>query len=345
MTHTRSEGRGAVIGYAESAPALLRVEFEEIVDAGQFSVRDRSFRGDPLQSRQRENLDCVDLRVLGPRKTVEEDFMNSHFRSRMDTGMIERYKREGMIAPIAALEPVEVTRYRAALDELAAFTGGRLDTIARQMHLHFPWAYELVQHPVVLDVLEDLMGPNILVHSSTLFAKPPHETRHVSWHQDAYHFKLDAPRMVTAWVALSESIPENGCVRVLIGSHGRALPHTELRSPDNLLPSGITVDLEIDESRVRDVVLRPGEVAFHHHNAVHSSGANRTDTMRVGLSIRYVPADTQQATPHHDVILARGRDFGHYSIMKQAPSGTIAQCIESQRRRQYTEEHKANIGM
>jgi ectoine hydroxylase-related dioxygenase (phytanoyl-CoA dioxygenase family) len=246
---------------------------------------------------------------------------------------IDRYGREGVLAPAAALAASEAARYRAAVEELEMFAGGRLEpNRTKQLHLHFPWAYELALHPTILDAVESILGPDILVHDTSLFAKHPHDEQFVSWHQDGYYQKLSAARFVSAWVALSDSTPANGCMRVLVGSHTEPLPHAERPSPNNMLGSGITVATEIDEARVRDVALAPGEISLHHVNIVHGSGMNRTNGKRVGFAIRYVATDVRQELPHHDVLLARGRDtHGHYKLATQIPSGSLAECFERQR--------------
>jgi non-haem Fe2+, alpha-ketoglutarate-dependent halogenase len=254
-------------------------------------------------------------------------------RRTLTAEQIDGYERDGVLAPVAVLDRDEVARYRGAVEELEAFAGGRLEANrTKQLHLHFPWAYQLALHPRILDAVEDLLGPNILVHDTSLFSKHPHDAKWVSWHQDGYYQGLSAARFTSAWVALSDSVPENGCLRVLTGSHTSQLPHAELPSPNNMLGSGITVATEIDEGCVRDVVLRPGEISLHHVNIVHGSGENRTDGKRVGFAIRYVATDVRQDLPHHDVVLARGRDdHRHYSITTRIPSGTIVECFESQR--------------
>jgi ectoine hydroxylase-related dioxygenase (phytanoyl-CoA dioxygenase family) len=261
---------------------------------------------------------------------------------------IERYEREGVLAPIPVLSGAEIERYRSAVEELEAYTGGRLEANrTKQLHLHFPWARELALHPAILDAVESVLGPNILVHDTSLFSKHPHDEKWVSWHQDGYYQKLSAARFTSAWVALSDSVPENGCLRVVIGSHTEQLPHDERPSPDNMLGSGITVAANIDEGRMRDVVLRPGEISLHHVNIVHGSGPNRTDGKRIGFAIRYVATDVRQGLPHHDVLLARGRDdYGHYPITTRVPSGTIAECLDSQRREheRYMRARSGRIG-
>ena len=97
-----------------------------------------------------------------------------------------RYQRDGIVFPVPVLTPDEVRTYRLACDELEARLGGKPRTVeVRQMHLHFPWAYALATHRRVLDAVEDVLGPNVLVWASELFAKHPHEPAvTIGWHRD-----------------------------------------------------------------------------------------------------------------------------------------------------------------
>jgi non-haem Fe2+, alpha-ketoglutarate-dependent halogenase len=234
----------------------------------------------------------------------------------------ERYERDGLAFPFTVLRPTEVAAYKHALQDLEPrLLAAGVQTPHAQCHLHFRWAYELAMHCNVLDFVEGLIGPDILVHSTTIFAKPPRHLGFVSWHQDAHNWKLDNPRLVSAWVALTPSTPENGCMRVIPGSHKQRLSHAVRPHPDNMLrDTGLHVELEINEAEAVDCVLQPGQMSLHHANVVHGSNANQSDGWRIGFAIRYVATDVRQSTPHHEVLLARGRDVhGHYRLA-QAPA-------------------------
>ncbi len=231
-----------------------------------------------------------------------------------------RYERDGFIFPVAVLTPEEACAYRRAYEGLEprlALAG--LSPPHAQCHLHFPWAFELATHAAILDCVEDLIGPDILVHSTTCFSKPAHDPGFVSWHQDAYNWRLDEPRLVSAWVALTASTPENGCMRALPGTHLRRLSHEQRPHPDNMLKlTGLNVQLEFDEADAVDFVLAPGEISLHHADLVHGSEPNRSDDERIGFAIRYVSPEVGQVSEHHPVVLARGRDdhgnYEHQSI-------------------------------
>ena len=240
-----------------------------------------------------------------------------------------RYEHDGFLFPFTVLEPAEVAAFRRAYEELEPHLGDRPPRLrSAQCHLHFRWAFELATHPGVLDVVEDLIGPDILVHSSNIFCKQPHDPAFVSWHQDAHRWGLDTPRLVTAWVALTDSTIENGCMRVLPGTHRQRLPH-EARPPrDSMLRTAGLHPSEVDESRAVDLVLEAGQMSLHHADLVHGSRANGSDGKRIGFAVRYVSPAVKQETWHHAVVLARGRDIhGHYQLLDRPPSSDFEEGL------------------
>jgi hypothetical protein len=239
----------------------------------------------------------------------------------------QQYERDGYLFPFTVLQPREVEVSRRAYEQLEPRLDRQLSEHG-QCHLHFRWAYDLATHPVVLDLVEDVIGPDILVHTSTMFWKDARDPAFVSWHQDAHYLGLDAPRLVTAWVALSDSTVENGCMRVIPGTHRQRLEHDTRPRPDNLVTSGLQVRGEVDESKAVDFVLRAGQASLHHADLLHGSRPNRSDTRRIGFVIRYVSPAVKQERAHHAVVLARGRDdFGHYDLVDPTPSSDFEEAL------------------
>jgi non-haem Fe2+, alpha-ketoglutarate-dependent halogenase len=187
----------------------------------------------------------------------------------------------------------------------------------------------------------ELLGPDVLVQSVSIFDKDPGDEQYVAWHQDGYYWHLSAPRLVSAWIALSPSTPQSGCLRVVPGTHHRHLPHREQPTDGHMLASGLTLDLDIDPERVVDVVLRPGEMSFHHERLVHGSGPNRGADKRIGFATRYLAAEVTQESPHHEVIVASGQARSdHYRILSDLPTDDLeeglrrhSEFIEVNRRR------------
>jgi non-heme Fe2+,alpha-ketoglutarate-dependent halogenase len=151
----------------------------------------------------------------------------------------------------------------------------------------------------------------------------------VSWHQDGHYWNLSEPALVSAWIALRESTVENGCLRVLPGSHVSQLPHGSRRHPDNMLGTGSTVAVDFDEGQVIDIVLAPGEMSLHHVNMLHGSNANRSADNRTGYAIRYVAAHVRQGLGHSKVLLARGRDrFDNFQVQTDVPPADLDEAFE-----------------
>jgi hypothetical protein len=247
---------------------------------------------------------------------------------------VEQYERDGILFPMSVLSQDEVSRFRSAFEDLESRLGGRPQH--RQLiqpHLCYRWAYDLATHPAILDVVEAIIGPDILVHSASVFPKYPHDPDSILWHQDGYYWGLSAPRLVSAWVALTDSTIENGCMRVVAGTHKKeVLPHARSSREKNTRLS-LEVAVDVDEARATDVILKAGEMSLHHPYIIHGSNPNQTDEKRIGFAIRFVATRVKQSLLHHAVILARGcDDYHHFEMLKEPPTDNIEECIAAQAR-------------
>lgn len=250
---------------------------------------------------------------------------------RLTESELNSYRHDGILFPIPVLDEHEVKEYGACLKELEVGLGGTPKSHELgQCHLFFDWAHRLVSHSGILDVVEDVIGPNIAVHATSVFQKRPHDATFVSWHQDGYYLELDQPDFVSAWVALTDSNEENGCLRVVRSSHQNgSFPHgNSAMSQQNLLTSGLEIAVAVEESEATDVVLRPGEMSLHHVNIVHGSNPNHSGNPRVGFAIRYVAPHVKQARPHFPVLLVRGKDeYGHFELQDDPPGDNFEQSL------------------
>jgi non-haem Fe2+, alpha-ketoglutarate-dependent halogenase len=229
---------------------------------------------------------------------------------RLSDSEIAFYPANGYLAPIEILSAAEAAVLRAELEASEQARGGPLRGAFRhKSHLLFPWLNELVRDPRLLDAVEDVLGPDLLCWNTNLFVKEPQDPGYVSWHQDATYWGLSAPFSLTAWVALSPSTPENGCVRVLPKSHLAAqLPHVEHPDAAYMLSRGQEIAVEVDEAQAVDLVLQPGQCSFHHLMTVHGSKPNRSYDRRIGIAIRYIAASVRQLGGRDFATLVRGED-------------------------------------
>jgi non-haem Fe2+, alpha-ketoglutarate-dependent halogenase len=239
---------------------------------------------------------------------------------------VESYRRDGFYFPIPVLAPGEAREYRRRLEAVEAESGGTLTAEIRQKpHLLFTWLADLVRHPVILDAVEDVLGPNLLVWSTSFFIKEARDSAFVSWHPDATYWGLSEPDVITAWVAFTEATVENGAMRMVPGSHGEQLAHRDTFAANNLLSRGQEIEVEVDEARGVDIVLRAGEMSLHHVRMVHGSPPNRSNDRRIGFAIRYIPTYVRQLAGEVDgAMLVRGVDEHHYYVPERAPAADLS---------------------
>jgi non-heme Fe2+,alpha-ketoglutarate-dependent halogenase len=243
--------------------------------------------------------------------------------TRLNQVQLESYCRDGVLFPLPALSSQELVYYRSELDALIADYGGRLSALQmRHLHHFYPWAYELAVHPAALDAAESILGGDVLLHSTTLFCKFPADGGYVSWHQDGYYWRLNEAAAVSAWIALYDSTPDNGCMRVVRGSHvdGNFLHRNSSVSEKNLLSNGMEVARKVSEEDATAIVLQSGEMSLHHINIIHGSNPNVSSTPRIGFAVRYVSARVRQDGPAPPVYVVRGQEgSNHYGAIPGPP--------------------------
>jgi ectoine hydroxylase-related dioxygenase (phytanoyl-CoA dioxygenase family) len=237
----------------------------------------------------------------------------------------QSYRERGYFFPVRAFDAQEAAgfrqRFQSYVDQYAERMKALLPRDRRvyltETHLFLDWVYRIVSHPRVLDAVESVLGPNLLVWGSQWFPKMPGDKAYVSWHQDGTYWGLTPPNVTTAWIALSASTPENGCMRVVPQTHQASmLPQRETYAPDNMLSRGQEIAVQVDETQAVDLVLGPGEFSLHHIGTVHGSGPNHSNAPRIGLAIRYITPDVVQQGSRDLALLVRGKDeYGHFDLI------------------------------
>ena len=225
----------------------------------------------------------------------------------------ERFERDGVVFPIRFFSAEQAALYEQAYERHERAGEIKDDSPGLKIHCVFPWAHEIATNPAVLDVVERLIGPNILVFGSRPWNKLPHDRRYVAWHQDNSYYGLDPHDEVALWVAITPSTLENGCMRYAPGSHrwGDQV-HTIVGNPMNRLTRGQEITT-IDEAATVAAVLAPGEGAFHHERTVHGSHGNESAIRRLGFQVNYIPTHVKSTIGRRGALLVRGVDaYGHW---------------------------------
>src|SRR6266568_7661406 len=235
----------------------------------------------------------------------------------LSEAQIAQYRDEGFLAPIRIMDEDRALALRADLEAVEARMGGPLrGDLRHKSHLLFPFLADLVRHPLLLDAIEDVLGPDLLCWTSNFFIKEAKNPSFVSWHQDSTYWGLSAPEVATAWVALTPSTLENGAMAVIPGSHkSDQIPHRDTFDRHNLLTRGQEVAVAVDETKAVPLILKPGEMSLHHVRLVHGSPPNPSPDRRIGFAIRYIPTRIRQLEGEDSATLVRGADrFGHFEL-------------------------------
>jgi hypothetical protein len=228
---------------------------------------------------------------------------------RLSAADVARYRELGYHYPLRAMSAAQAAAYLRKL-EAHEVAHGKLQGIMRhKAHLYLTWLDEIVRMPAILDAVGDILGPDIMVYSTSFFTKEAHDPAYVSWHQDAHYWGLSSGDVVTAWVAFTDSDTENGAMRVVPGTHLVDFPHVDTFAENNMLSRGQEVAVDLGDRPFVELCLEPGEFSLHHVGIVHGSEPNRSDRRRIGFAIRYMAPHVKQTIAAVDGAgLVRGTD-------------------------------------
>ena len=223
---------------------------------------------------------------------------------------IDQYSSNGFASPIRVMSESQSTELADKVQKLRKTDPHLAErALGTNCHLLFPWLHELAHTSEILDEVEQVIGPDIMLWSTSFFIKDPGSKTYVSWHQDSTYWGLQPLEIVTAWLAFTPSNPSNGCMRVIPGSHrsGQST-HKDTFADDNLLSRGQEIEVDISDEKVVDLVLEPGEMSLHNVRIFHGSNRNDSNAVRIGFAIRYIPAYTRQEGGRTFAELVRGED-------------------------------------
>ena len=264
---------------------------------------------------------------------------------------VDSFHYDGFLFPIPALTPDEVATCLAGLHRLELDLGSPVAEAEvkwrSHAYAHSPWFNDLIRHPRILDAIEDVIGPNILVWTSTFFIKEPHSPTYAAWHQDGAYFGLEPREQVCAWVALTDASREAGCMEQL-SSRGaaREYHHAALGLANSINRAGQTIVDDFDRSNPTAMALPTGSFSLHHEFAVHRSAPNNASHRRVGIGLNYVPTHARVDGPVRCcAMLVRGEDtYGHFDLIdppeaeRDAAALAVHQQVSDRYRANYNEQ-------
>src|SRR6202041_1774239 len=229
---------------------------------------------------------------------------------------IEAYRRDGYSFPHQALSDAELAecgggraRYEAWLGQPVNHGDWRWRSAA---YAFLPWLDNLVRHPRILDAVEDLIGPDILVFTTTFFIKDAHSPTFAAWHQDATYFGITPYEHVTAWVALSDATEAAGCMEGdPARGAGKQMHHAALGLKDSINGGGQAIVDEFDQQGTVMMAVPAGSFSLHPTLCPPRSAPNRSAHRRVGIGISYIPAQCRITSDVRMLVpLVRGANTG-----------------------------------
>ncbi len=202
-------------------------------------------------------------------------------------------------------------------------------------HLVSTWLDRTIHHPIIVDAVEAALGPDIVLWTSDFANKEAGAGTYIPWHQDTPYWNLSDTKVVSVWLALTESKKSNGAMRVFPATHNKGAlgkiniqgdPHeaykegTRTSSEGNIFAYDHVMDKEVDESLALDVELDPGQFSLHNIQLLHGGGPNESDQDRVGFVMRYICADTFCNTGLDSVTSIRGHCEREHFVLEPRPT-------------------------
>lgn len=214
--------------------------------------------------------------------------------------------------------PDKLNELRSIFEEHLADKGSKLSDELDTPHFRDPRLLTFLLSDEVLDLVEPLIGPNIGLWSSHFISKDPYTGRATPWHEDSAYWngRLSSfEKVVTVWLAIDRSTRENGCMRVIPGTHTGGF--SEYEPVDHATNTFVSQIKNLDASGAVDFELAPGECSLHDSRIMHGAEPNTSPHRRCGYTMRYFSTE-QQVYPErnkgHKIWLARGKDLAgnHY---------------------------------
>ena len=210
----------------------------------------------------------------------------------LDRNDVAFFRANGYLLPRQQVfAPDRLDALEAIFDEHLADKGDKLSDELDTPHFRDPRLLEFLLADEVLDLVEPLIGPDIALWSSHFISKDPRVGRATPWHEDSAYWNgrfSSYDHIVTVWLALGPSNRENGCMRVIPGSHTGG-------GFSDYVPTDMTVQTfhaeipGVDESKAVDFELERGQCSLHDGRIVHGAKPNTSDIRRTGCGGRRAP--------------------------------------------------------
>ena len=239
----------------------------------------------------------------------------------LSTTQLQQFQSQGFLAGLDVFSIEQCENFRARTEEFERHHAGDAAwALDIKSNLLFDWVYEFSTFPLLIDIVSDLIGPDVLLTNSIFRIKEPSSSTHYGWHQDAARIEVD-PAFVIVYISISDSTTENGCLRVVPGSNQQIEPF-HLTGYAERQVARVN---KVDESNAVDMVLYQGQVGIFDCNTIHGSGPNNSNHRRFALVNDYTPAAAQQSIGTGSGQLVRGSNSRNLWGEEPKPQGSFTQ--------------------
>jgi Phytanoyl-CoA dioxygenase (PhyH) len=218
----------------------------------------------------------------------------------LTSGERTHYEAQGWVRPEFRLPPQRVLALQQALDDLILRNPGVRPEKLVSAHIEGDNGegvrgsaafLKLARDPDIVELVSGVIGDDVILWGCHVFCKPPIEGYETPWHQDGHYWPIRPLATCTVWVALEPSTRDNGCLRVIPGSHRPRVLHAHLHEDrTDLTLAQRIADSTFDQSLAVDIELEPGQMSLHDVYMIHGARANTSAMRRTGVALRYMPS-------------------------------------------------------
>ncbi|MGI9318733.1 MAG: phytanoyl-CoA dioxygenase family protein [bacterium] len=245
---------------------------------------------------------------------------------------LEDFNRDGIVYPAGRIDVTGFTDKYYRFQEDSKRLRGK-ETFLKP-HLVSTWLDTMVRDPIIIDVVEPLIGPDIVLWESDWSVKRAGTGDYVPWHQDSPYWNLSTDDVVSVWIAIGNVSVENGAMQVVPGSHQQgqigkvdaegnlynAYTEGQRTTDDDCMFPFAHLNYEYS-TQARSVELKPGEFSVHSVNLIHGGGPNPSGQDRIGFAMRYISADTRYIGAIDSVTPIRGNCERDYYVFEPQADG------------------------
>lgn len=233
----------------------------------------------------------------------------------------EKYNTNGYYGPVEFLNPTEISYYTTQLNTAVEELDLMNSDYRCKANVLFPWIDELSRNPVILSHVQEILGNNIHCWDTLVWIKEAQTDKFVSWHQDATYWNfLPKEHGLTVWVTLSGASETMGCLEYVPGSHKELKHHVDVKSNNNLLMRGQTIE-SLDKTKAVKITAPAGSFLMHHPFMFHGSSPNTTVVPRLALGLIYASTDVKPISTYspESTVMVSGIDEYNNMLHDSSP--------------------------